>query len=80
VRGTVPLALFGLTGYAARLGKLASLRSLVAALSPFAMAGSLATLGPGPTLWLAAALALVSMLLLAAVPWRVTAEPGSDPR
>ncbi|WP_417627490.1 MFS transporter [Pararhodobacter aggregans] len=80
VRGTVPLALFGLTGYAARLGKLASLRSLVAAISPFAMAGSLATLGPGTTLWLAAALALVSMLLLAAVPWRVTTEPGSDPR
>ncbi|WP_461476869.1 MFS transporter [Pararhodobacter aggregans] len=80
VRGTVPLALFGLTGYAARLGKLASLRSLVAAISPFAMAGSLATLGPGPTLWLAAALALVSMLLLAAVPWRVTAEPASGPR
>ncbi|WP_370275081.1 MFS transporter [Pararhodobacter marinus] len=72
VRGTVPLALFGLLGYAARLGKLAGLRMLVAALSPFAMAASLATLGPWITLWLFAALAALSLALLACVPWRVT--------
>ncbi|MBN8293229.1 MFS transporter [Rhodobacter sp. NTK016B] len=72
VRGTVPLALFGLMGYAARLGRLASLRMLVAALSPFAMAASLATLGPWITLWLLAALAAVSLTLLACLPWRVT--------
>ncbi|PWE27897.1 MFS transporter [Pararhodobacter marinus] len=72
VRGTVPLALFGLLGYAARLGKLAGLRMLVAAVSPFAMAASLATLGPWITLWLFAALAALSLALLACVPWRVT--------
>ncbi len=71
VRGTVPLALFGLAGYAARLGRLASLRSLVAAISPFAMAASLATLGPWVTLGLAAALAGVSLVVMALVPWRV---------
>ena len=71
VRGTVPLALFGLRGYAARLGRLASLRMLVAAIAPFAMAGSLALFGPGLTLALTGALALVSLALMAAVPWRV---------
>lgn len=73
VRGTVPLALFGLQGYAARLGRLASLRSLVASISPFAMAASMASFGPWVTLGLAAGLALVSLLLLAGVPWRVRA-------
>ncbi len=72
VRGTVPLALFGLAGYAARLGKLARLRMLVAAVAPFSMAGSLALLGPAATLWLAAGLAAISLALMAAVPWRAT--------
>ncbi len=71
VRGTVPLALFGLGGYAARLGRLASLRMLVAAVAPFAMAASMAAFGAGATLTLTAALALASLLLLAMVPWRV---------
>ncbi|MCW1931718.1 MFS transporter [Pararhodobacter zhoushanensis] len=71
VRGTVPLVLFGLAGYAARLGKLASLRGLVAAVAPFAMAGSLAYWGASVTLGLAALLAAVSLAVLAAVPWRV---------
>ena len=73
VRGTVPLALFGLKGYAARLGRLASLRSLVAAIAPFAMAASIAALGPWVTLGLTAALAAVSLVVMALVPWRVTA-------
>lgn len=72
VRGTVPLALFGPRGYAARLGRLASLRMLVAALAPFAMAGSLALFGPLVTLMLAAALAILALAALGAVPWRVT--------
>lgn len=71
VRGTVPLVLFGLAGYAARLGKLASLRGLVAAVAPFAMAGSLAYWGASVTLGLAALLAAVSLVVLAGVPWRV---------
>ena len=71
VRGTVPLALFGMTGYAARLGRLASLRMLVAAIAPFAMAAAMAGLGPWITLWLTAGLAALSLALMAAVPWRV---------
>ncbi|MCB1397683.1 MAG: MFS transporter [Rhodobacter sp.] len=71
IRGTVPLALFGTQGFAARLGRLASLRQLVGALSPFAMAGSLALFGPGVTLMLAGILALVALAAFWSVPWRV---------
>ncbi len=70
VRGTVPLALFGLAGYAARLGRLASLRMVVAAASPFAMAGSLSLLGASVTLVLAGLLALAALAAMALVPWR----------
>lgn len=71
VRGTVPLVLFGLTGYATRLGRLAALRMVVAALAPFGMAWAMAALGPGAALGLAAGLSLVSLGALWAVPWRV---------
>ena len=71
VRGTVPLVLFGLMGYATRLGRLAALRMVVAALAPFGMAGSMATLGPAATLWIACGLSLASLVALWAVPWRV---------
>ena len=67
----MPLALFGTQGFAARLGRLASLRQLVGALSPFAMAGSLALFGPGVTLMLAGILALVALAAFWSVPWRV---------
>ena len=50
---------------------LASLRQLVGALSPFAMAGSLALFGPGVTLILAGILALVALAAFWSVPWRV---------
>jgi hypothetical protein len=71
IRGTVPLALFGTQGFAQRLGRLASLRQFVGALSPFAMAGSLALFGPGVTLVLAGLLALGALAAFWAVPWRV---------
>ncbi|GAB4265651.1 MAG: arsenite efflux MFS transporter ArsK [Pararhodobacter sp.] len=73
IRGTVPLALFGPHGYAERLGRLASLRQLVGALSPFAMAGALALFGPSVTLVLAGALALLAWVSFWSVPWRVRA-------
>jgi hypothetical protein len=41
VRGTVPLVLFGREGYAARLGRLAMLRTFAAAGAPFAFAAIL---------------------------------------
>ena len=72
VRGTLPLALFGPLGFGARLGQLASLRMLVAALAPFAMAGSLALFGPMVTLILAAVLAQLALAAYGALPWRAT--------
>jgi len=66
-RGTVPLALFGAQGFAARLGTLAGLRMVSGAVAPFALALSLG-------LW-DARLVLVGMLALvllaAAALWRV---------
>lgn len=73
VRGTVPLVLFGLHGYAARLGRLAALRMVVAALAPFAMAWAVAMLGPVMALGIAGALSVLSLVALWAVPWRETA-------
>jgi len=70
IRGTVPLALFGDTGFAARLGRLASLRQILGAVSPFAMAGALAIWGAGITLSLAAGFAAAALLAFWRVPWR----------
>jgi hypothetical protein len=72
IRGTVPLALFGTQAFAARLGRLASLRQFVSALSPFAMAGSLALFGPGVTLGLAGIFALAALIAFWVVPWRTS--------
>ncbi|MGO1078257.1 arsenite efflux MFS transporter ArsK [Inquilinus sp. CA228] len=52
VRGTVPLALFGRSGYAERLGWISSVVHVVSALAPFLFAALLERLGPAPALWL----------------------------
>lgn len=57
VRGTVPLILFGPVGFAARLGKLAAVRMVMAAIAPFGIALLIDT-------WSASA-ALLAMLCLA---------------
>lgn len=64
VRGTVPLVLFGRDGYAARLGRLAMLRTFAAAGAPFAFAASGTALGQDVTLWLFAALGVAAALPL----------------
>lgn len=56
VRGTLPLTIFGTGGYAGRLGRMASVRMILAAIAPFAFAFSLETAGPTTTLAIAAAL------------------------
>lgn len=71
VRGTVPLALFGLKGYAARLGRLASLRMVISSVAPFAMAGSIAALGPEASVVLAGVVAALALAAFLAVPWRM---------
>lgn len=68
VRGTVPLALFGIDGYAERLGHLAALRMVIAALIPFAMAWSIASLGITTSLAIIGVLALASWAALVVVP------------
>lgn len=46
VQGTLPLALFGATGYASRLGKMAAVRLVLAAIAPFVLAYLLEAFGP----------------------------------
>ena len=67
VRGTVPLALFGGEGYAARLGRLAAIRTVLSAGAPFVFAVGFETAGLDATLWIAfaiGAVALVPLLVL----------------
>jgi hypothetical protein len=70
VRGTVPLALFGADGYAARLGILAGLRLATSALAPFALSVALASLGAGVTISVSFGVALAALLALIQVPRR----------
>lgn len=70
VRGTVPLALFGADGYAARLGILAGLRLATSALAPFALSVALASLGAGITISVSFGVALAALLALTQVPRR----------
>jgi hypothetical protein len=64
VRGTVPLVLFGREGYAARLGRLAMLRTFTAAGAPFVFAAAGAEMGWTPALWIFAAMGVVAALPL----------------
>jgi MFS family permease len=64
VRGTVPLVLFGREGYAARLGRLAMLRTFTAAAGPFVFAAAGAALGWTLALWIFAAIGVAAALPL----------------
>jgi MFS family permease len=64
VRGTVPLALFGSAGYAARLGRLAAVRTVLSASAPFLFALGMQEAGLGTTLWIAFAIGIVALLPL----------------
>jgi MFS family permease len=70
VRGTVPLALFGADGYAARLGVLAGLRLATSAVAPFALSVALTSLGAGITISVSFGVALAALLALTLVPRR----------
>jgi MFS family permease len=74
VRGSVPLALFGQTGYGAQLGRLAFLRTLAASGAPFAFAGLAAGLGQDAALWFFAAIGVVATLPLLALRARLATE------
>ena len=70
VRGTVPLALFGPGGYAARLGMLAAFRLASSALAPFALTLVIASSGAGIAISLTLGIAVAAMLALTRVPRR----------
>jgi hypothetical protein len=61
VQGTLPLALFGATGYATRLGRMAAVRLVLAAIAPFVLAYLLEELGPSPALAILAVLGLAGL-------------------
>lgn len=77
VRGTLPLALFGRSGYGARLGRMASARLLLTSVAPFAMAflGDLS--GPSVALAAMAAIGLLGLVAFIAVA-RLRAAATSD--
>ena len=66
VRGTVPLALFGVTGFAIVLGRLAAPVLAAQAIAPVLFGYALESFGAGPVLYASAAIGMVS---LTAVGW-----------
>lgn len=50
VRGTLPLALFGASGYGAVLGRITAVQLMAASLAPFALSASIDTLGTAASL------------------------------
>lgn len=74
VRGTVPLVLFGREGYAARLGRLAMLRTLASAGAPVAFAATGTALGTQGALWVFAFVGVVAAAPLLHLRARLGAE------
>jgi MFS family permease len=64
VRGSVPVALFGVTGLGQRLGRLAAIRSVLGASAPFLFAWAMAQLGAQAAICAALAVALAGVLAL----------------
>ncbi len=68
VRGTIPLALFGRSGYGARLGRISAISVAVKSCAPFVFALLLENIGPAFTFGAAAILALLSLIVLRLIP------------
>lgn len=68
VRGTVPLVLFGPTGFAARLGRLAAVRMVMAALAPFGIALMIDTFSASAALLAMLCLAILGAMALRMIP------------
>jgi MFS family permease len=68
VRGTVPLVLFGAQGFAARLGRLASVRMVMAAIAPFGIALLIETWSASAALLTMICLALLGVMALRMIP------------
>jgi hypothetical protein len=76
VQGTLPLALFGSFGYGTLMGRISSVRLILAALAPFALAFLLTHGGPVLALWLLAGTGLVGVACLWEVARMVRATTG----
>jgi MFS family permease len=68
VRGTVPLVLFGTQGFAARLGKLASVRMVMAAIAPFGIAMMIDSFSASAALLTMLCLAILGAMSLKMIP------------
>jgi hypothetical protein len=68
VRGTVPLVLFGAQGFAARLGRLASVRMVMAAIAPFGIALLIETWSASAALLAMICLAMLGVMALRMIP------------
>ena len=68
VRGTVPLVLFGPAGFAARLGKLASVRMVMAAIAPFGIALLIDSFSASAALLAMLCLAILGAMALRMIP------------
>lgn len=71
VRGSVPLALFGAAGYGERLGRLAAIRTALAAGAPFLFAAGLEGFGPSAALTVAMAVGVAALVPLGLLHRRV---------
>ena len=69
VSGTLPLAIFGKTGFGKRLGWIGLGRLCLSALAPFALSVELGTVGPKPSLWILAVSGLMCVAVFTEV-WR----------
>ncbi|MCQ4160527.1 hypothetical protein NON00_11370 [Roseomonas sp. GC11] len=71
MRGSVPLSLFGATGYGARLGQLAAVRTVLSAGAPFLFAAGIEGVGPGAALVAALVTGLTALVPLGLLRRRV---------
>jgi MFS family permease len=68
VRGTIPLVLFGRTGYGARLGRISAISVAVKSCAPFVFALVIGNAGPAFAFSAMAALAALSLITLHLIP------------
>ena len=73
VGGTLPLELFGRVGYGSRIGWCTSAKQLMSAIAPVAMAASMSEMGVVLSLWLVAAVGVISALAFIGI--QLTVEP-----
>lgn len=79
VSGTLPLALFGATGYGQRLGWISAARLVASALAPFLFSVVVAAASPRMALWFVTATGLAATAAFAAMYWMVARQPAERP-